>query len=256
MRRKLVAGNWKMNGSVAFAETACEALVAGWPSSGTADVAVFPPFPYLGTVQSRLRHSPIGWGAQNISQFPAGAYTGEVAGAMLQDFGCRYVLVGHSERRSLFAEGDSVVAAKLAAAVELGLVPVLCVGETLAEHESGIGIQVVARQVEAGLSRVDWSQAVEVVLAYEPVWAIGTGRAATPELAQDVHQAIRRTLARLAGPEKAMQIRILYGGSVKPDNAAALFAMPDVDGALVGGASLVVNDFLAICSAVAGDEVK
>jgi triosephosphate isomerase (TIM) len=230
-RSRLVAGNWKMHGSRASIATLLDALLKGNPGS---DCAVCPPFPYLAQVAERLRGTAIVWGAQNVSEHAQGAYTGEVSAAMLAEFGCRYVIVGHSERRQLYGESDAQVAAKYAAASAAGMTPILCVGETLAEREAGQTEAVVARQLKA----VAFEKAV---LAYEPVWAIGTGRNATPEQAQAVHAFLRRKVP--SGTP------ILYGGSVKPQNAAAIFAMPDVDGGLIGGASLVVKDFLDILRA-------
>src|SRR5438132_7349456 len=232
-RTRLVAGNWKMHGSRESIRALLDAIVAGVDGAG-AQCAVCPPFPYLEQVAERLRGTPIAWGAQNVSEHAQGAYTGEVSAAMLAELGCRYVIVGHSERRQLFGETDGQVAAKFGAARAVGLTPILCVGETLAEREAGRTEEVVARQLAA----VKFSEAV---LAYEPVWAIGTGRNATPEQAQAVHAFLRGKLNS--------DVSILYGGSVKAQNAAAIFAMPDVDGGLIGGASLVAEDFLAILHA-------
>ena len=233
-RKRLVAGNWKMHGSRA-ANRALSDAILGEAQKTEVECAVCPPFPYLQQVAEQLRGSRVALGAQNVSEHAQGAYTGEVSAAMLAEFGCRYVIVGHSERRQLFGEGDAQVAAKFAAAQAAGLKPIVCVGETLAEREAGHTEEVVARQLHAVLARASFGDAV---LAYEPVWAIGTGRNATPEQAQAVHAFLRRKLS--AG------VRILYGGSVKPQNAAAIFAMPDVDGGLIGGASLVAEDFVAI----------
>jgi triosephosphate isomerase len=229
-RGRLVAGNWKMHGSRASIAALLDALVDEHPSG----CAVCVPFPYLEQVGQRLRGSSIAWGAQNVSEHGQGAYTGEVSAAMLAEFGCRYVLVGHSERRQLYGETDAQAAAKFAAAMAAGLTPILCVGETLQERDAGKTEDVVARQLGA----VDFKDGV---LAYEPVWAIGTGRNATPEQAQAVHAFLRKKVPA--------QTPILYGGSVKPQNAAAIFAMPDVDGGLIGGASLVAKDFLDIVKA-------
>jgi triosephosphate isomerase len=240
-RTRVVAGNWKMHGSRPANRALLEAILNGLPElhkGGGAQCAVCPPFPYLGEVAERLRGTPVAWGAQNVSEHAQGAYTGEVSAAMLAEFGCRYVIVGHSERRQLYGETDAQVAAKFAAAQAAGLTPILCVGETLAEREAGRTEQVVARQLDAVLSKSKFGAAV---LAYEPVWAIGTGRNATPEQAQAVHAFLRGKL----NPDAS----ILYGGSVKAQNAAAIFAMPDVDGGLIGGASLVAEDFLAILRA-------
>ena len=247
MRRKLVAGNWKMHGGLQQNAALLDALKAA-ESGLRCEVAVFPPFPYLAQVGAILGETGVRWGAQTVSEFDAGAFTGEVAAGMLRDFGCRYVLVGHSERRSLFGEGDAIVAGKFDAALRVGLVPVLCVGETLVERESGLTMGVVARQLDAVVDRVGVAALGKAVVAYEPVWAIGTGVTATPAQAQEVHAAIRARVAA-RDPEVAGGLRILYGGSVKPQNAVELFAQADIDGGLIGGASLVADDFLAICQA-------
>jgi len=248
MRRKLVAGNWKMHGSLADNEVRLKALVAGLSGAQTCDVAVFASMPYLFQCEQLLSASVIEWGAQTVSEFEQGAYTGETSVSMLRDFACRYALVGHSERRALFHETDEQVASKFKAAASAGIVPVLCVGETLEQREAGDTQTVISAQVEAVLNRVGVTEFAKGVIAYEPVWAIGTGRTATPEQAQSVHCAIRAQLND-ASPELAQNMKILYGGSVKPDNAAAIFEQQDVDGALVGGASLQADDFIAICNA-------
>ena len=235
-RTRLVAGNWKMHGSRETIRALLDAIVAVVDAAG-AQCAICPPFPYLAQVAERLRGTAIAWGAQNVAEHVQGAYTGEVSAAMLAEFGCRYVIVGHSERRQLYGETDAQVAAKFAAARKAGLTPILCVGETLAERDAVRTTEVVARQLGAVAFTAG-------VVAYEPVWAIGTGRNATPEQAQEVHAFLRERLPR--------DTPILYGGSVKPQNAAAIFAMPDVDGGLIGGASLVAADFLAILRAAAG----
>lgn len=212
------------------------------------EMAVCPPYPYLGQAQLALQGSPLALGAQSLSEHASGAFTGEVSAAMLLEFGCRYVLVGHSERRALFGETDAVVAAKFAAAQEAGLVPVLCVGETLDERNAGQTASVIARQLSAVLDRVGVNAMASAVVAYEPVWAIGTGVTASPAQAQEVHAAIRAQVAALdAGVAEGL--RILYGGSVKPQNAKELFGQADIDGGLIGGAALVADDFLAICLA-------
>ena len=234
-RSRLVAGNWKMHGSRASIAALLDALVSENPRAGC---AVCPPFPYLQQVAERLRGSAIAWGAQNVSEHAQGAYTGEVSAAMLAEFGCRYVIVGHSERRQLFGERDAQAAAKFAAVRAAGMTPILCVGETLEERDAGKTEAVVERQILAVVEKNSFSNAV---LAYEPIWAIGTGRNATPEQAQAVHAFLRRKVPS--------ETPILYGGSVKPQNAAAIFAMPDVDGGLIGGASLVAKDFLDIVKA-------
>jgi triosephosphate isomerase (TIM) len=239
-RNRLVAGNWKMHGSLAANRKLLDAIVAGAAGLGGVECAVCAPFPYLAQAAECLRGSKVAWGAQNMSEHLEGAYTGEVAVSMLKDFGCRYVIVGHSERRQLFRESDAQVAAKFVAAVTHRLTPILCVGETLEEREAGRTEEVVGRQLDAVVNKGEFAQAV---LAYEPVWAIGTGRTATPEQAQAVHAFLRRKV-----PSETV---ILYGGSVKPQNAPAIFGMPDVDGGLIGGASLVAEDFLAIARAAA-----
>jgi triosephosphate isomerase len=237
-RSRLVAGNWKMHGSRASNRALLDTLAGQLDRKSAVAVAVCPPYPYLEQVSALLAGTSIAWGAQNISEHAQGAYTGEVSAAMVKEFGGRYAIVGHSERRQLFRESDAQVAAKFAAAQAAGLTPILCVGETLEEREAGRTEEVVARQLGAILKSNDFGNAV---LAYEPVWAIGTGRNATPEQAQAVHAFLR---ARLSA-----DVRILYGGSVKASNAATLFAMPDVDGGLIGGASLVAKEFIEIVRA-------
>ena len=246
MRRPLVAGNWKMHGTRASAEALVAAVAAKLPAA--ADVAVLPPFPYLADLIGRHGASRLAFGAQDSSEHGQGAYTGEVSAAMLKDIGCTYVLAGHSERRQYHAESDDLVARKFVAAQGAGLVPILCVGETLAERDGGATESVIARQLEAVVARAGIGAFANAVVAYEPVWAIGTGRTATPEQAGAVHKFVRDKLAALDGTI-AGSLRLLYGGSVKPSNAAELFGQPDVDGGLIGGASLVAEDFLAICVA-------
>ncbi len=248
MRRKLVAGNWKMNGSMGSIRELLQGILGGAAEVAAVELAVFPPFVYLGVVEQQLSNSSIVWGAQNLCDQASGAYTGEVAGAMLNDFHCTYVIVGHSERRTLYGESDQLVACKFAAARKFGLKPILCVGETLEERERGVTEAVVERQLKAVLDLEGISSFANAVIAYEPVWAIGTGRTATSAQAQEVHAFIRAKLAELDS-SLAGQVRILYGGSVKGSNAAELLAMPDIDGGLVGGASLDAKDFLAIAKA-------
>ena len=223
-------------------------VVAGAADLAGMSVAVCVPFPYLAQAQSVLTGTPVVWGAQNLSDKPQGAFTGEVSAAMLNDFGCQYVLVGHSERRSIYGESDEVVAEKFAAALAANLIPVLCVGETLEQRDAGKTIDVVSAQIEAVLKRVGVAAFAKAVVAYEPVWAIGTGRTATAAQAQEVHAAIRAQIAR-ADVNVAAGLQILYGGSMKPGNAVELLGMPDIDGGLIGGAALVAADFLAICRA-------
>jgi triosephosphate isomerase len=248
MRQSLVAGNWKMNGSHESVAELLDGIKAGIGGVANAEVAVCPPFVFIPECRSRLEGTPVAWGGQDVSVHASGAYTGEVAGPMLADFGCRYAIVGHSERRTYHAESDELVAEKFEAACNAGLTPIFCIGETLEEREQGVTEQVVARQLDAVIERMGADGLGKGVIAYEPVWAIGTGRTATPEQAQDVHAFIRGRIADRSA-EVAEGIRILYGGSMKPDNAAELMAKPDIDGGLIGGASLKAQDFLAICKA-------
>ncbi|MBL8248314.1 MAG: triose-phosphate isomerase [Candidatus Competibacter sp.] len=248
MRRKLVAGNWKMNGSTGSIRELLQGILGDAAEVAAVELAVFPPFVYLGAVEQQLSGSAIVWGAQNMCEQASGAYTGEVSGSMLNDFHCAYVIVGHSERRTLYGESDQIVAHKFAAARKAGVKPILCVGETLDERERGVTEAVVGRQLKAVLDLEGIGSFADAVIAYEPVWAIGTGRTATSGQAQEVHAFIRAKLAEL-DPALANKVRILYGGSVKGSNAAELLAMPDIDGGLVGGASLDAKDFLAIAKA-------
>jgi triosephosphate isomerase len=248
MRKPLVAGNWKMNGSKASIKTLLDGLKAGIAGVQAAEVAVCPPFVYLDDVAQQLRGTRIAVGAQNVSNEPSGAFTGEISASMLKDFGCTYVIVGHSERRSFYGDTDLLVAKKFAAARAAGLTPILCVGETLEEREKNITQAVVARQLDAVIELEGAAALGSAVIAYEPVWAIGTGRTATPEQAQEVHAFIRQ---RIAGHDAgvAAKIQILYGGSVKASNAEVLFGQADIDGGLIGGAALNADEFLAICRA-------
>lgn len=247
MRRKLIAGNWKMNGSLAANAVLLEGIKAGLGQS-TCAVAVCVPAPYFAQCRDALGDTAVAWGGQDISMHASGAFTGEVSGAMLADFGCAYVIVGHSERRTYHGENDELVAQKTIVAIRAGLIPIVCVGETLAEREAGKTAEVVCKQLEVVLVALDAEQIGKIVVAYEPVWAIGTGKTATPEMAQEVHALLRQSLvARNVSAAGAVQI--LYGGSMKPDNAKKLLSMPDIDGGLIGGASLKVADFLAIAGA-------
>ena len=240
---RLVAGNWKMNGSLAANRKLLDELVV----QPGMEMAVCVPFPYLAQLQERAPGLVLG--AQDVSEFEAGAYTGEVSAAMLAEFGCRFVIVGHSERRALFGEDDLLVGRKARAALAQRLAPIVCVGETLAERDAGQAMSVIGRQLAAVVEVLGREAMAGVVLAYEPVWAIGSGRSAAVAQVEEVHAGIRGWLR--AQGVSAEGVRILYGGSVKPENAAALFAVPDVDGGLIGGASLVGEDFMAICRAAA-----
>ncbi len=248
MRKPLVAGNWKMNGSLQSVRDLLEGIKSGIASVQNAEVAVCPSYVYLPETEKLLAGSAIGWGGQDLSTESSGAFTGEVAASMLLDFGCKYVIVGHSERRTYHAESDELVAKKYVVAQAAGLVPILCVGETLEEREGGITEAVVARQLDALINLQGIEALKDGVIAYEPVWAIGTGKTASPEQAQEVHAFIRARVAAKSA-EVAEGVRILYGGSMKPDNAKELIGKPDIDGGLIGGASLKAEDFLGICTA-------
>ena len=248
MRRKLIAGNWKMNGSLA-ANAALLAGIKAEVGSPACDVAVCVPAPYFAQCQAELVDTAIVLGAQDLSPHDAGAYTGEVSAAMLLDFGCRYVIVGHSERRAYHGENNALVARKAVQAIKAGLTPIICVGETLAERDAGQTELVVGQQIDTVLAVISTDDLTRIVIAYEPVWAIGTGVTATPRVAQDVHAMLRARLATKHAV-KSGDVPILYGGSMKPDNARELLEMPDIDGGLIGGAALKAVDFLAIIKAV------
>ena len=255
MRKRLIAGNWKMNGSSASNKILLDSILSQANKFSTVDVALFPPAVYLQQVQAALQGSTISWGTQNLSQFMQGAYTGEISAPMLNDFGCKYVLMGHSERRCLYAEIgldtlvlDYIIAEKYAAALEANIIPIVCIGESPEEHDEGKTEEVVARLLDIVIAQNGVKALSQAVLAYEPVWAIGTGKSATPDWAQDVHAFMRERIAK-HDPATAESIQILYGGSVKGDNAAPLFAMPDIDGGLIGGASLDADEFVKICMA-------
>ncbi|MDO9237368.1 MAG: triose-phosphate isomerase [Aquabacterium sp.] len=247
---KLIAGNWKMNASLAANEALLSALASGLPQTLSCDVAVCIPAPYFAQFQALVATTPalaaVALGAQDVSSQPAGAFTGEVSAAMLKDFACRYAIVGHSERRQYHGETDALVAAKAQQALAVGITPIVCVGETLAEREAGQTTEVVKRQL-AAVIQANGHCISEIVLAYEPVWAIGTGKTASPEEAQAVHAVLRAQLAAATG--QASRVKIIYGGSMNAANAATLLAQPDIDGGLIGGASLKAADFLSIVSA-------
>ena len=248
LRKPLVAGNWKMHGSRAEAQRLVERILASGAGSGSSEAVVCPPFVYLADVARLLAGSPVSLGGQDVCAEEPGAHTGEVAASMLADVGCRYVIVGHSERRATYCEDDALVARKFAAAARQGLVPVLCVGETLDEREQDATRAVILRQLDTVLASAGMASFARAVVAYEPVWAIGTGRTASPDQAQAVHALIRGRIAE-KDATIAASLRVLYGGSVKAANAAELFAMPDVDGGLIGGASLKADEFASICAA-------
>ena len=247
-RQPLVAANWKMNGSLASMKPLVDNIISGLKGQHGLEAAICAPYVYLAELNQRLQGSGIATGAQNVSEHESGAYTGEVSTSMLNDFDCHYVIVGHSERRSIYAESDELVADKFCQVQSAAMVPILCLGEQLAEREGGITEEVVARQLDAVVSKAGIDAFKQAVIAYEPVWAIGTGLTATPEQAQEAHAFIRGRLSEL-NAAVANDLRLLYGGSVKPDNAKELFSMADVDGGLIGGASLKAEDFLAICMA-------
>lgn len=250
MRRILIAGNWKMNTDHAAAVELAEGVAKGAGEVENADLLVCPPSIYLESVGKALDSSPVALGAQNMYAQPNGAFTGEISAAMLTDVGAEYVILGHSERRNIMGETDAMVNEKTLAALEAGLVPIVCVGELLEQREAGKTAEVIAEQFAGSLAGLTADQAAKIVIAYEPVWAIGTGKVATPEQAEEVHADLRRLLTESYNGEIADKVRILYGGSVKPSNAAELMANPNVDGALVGGASLKADDFLGIAKAV------
>ncbi|MCB1615164.1 MAG: triose-phosphate isomerase [Pseudomonadales bacterium] len=254
MARSLVVGNWKMNGSGETNRALVDFLVSGLDSikaDGTqgVEVAICPPFVYLSGLAERVAGSGLALGAQNLSHADSGAFTGEVSGHMLKDVGCQYVIVGHSERRHDYAETSELVASKYLQALKCGLQPILCVGETLEQRESGKTLDIIAEQIEAVVSLLNDQTSQMLIIAYEPVWAIGTGRTASPEQAQEVHAFIRNKIATLLGELAARKMKLLYGGSVKSSNAASLFQQADIDGGLVGGASLDGEEFLNICRA-------
>ena len=249
MRRTLVAANWKMNGNKASNEALLEAFKKGF--DGSSDTAIFPPALYIGQVAESLAGSAIAFGVQNAYFEEKGAYTGELALSMVKEFGCQYVLIGHSERRELFGETDELIANKVDATLAAGLIPMLCIGETLEQREAGVTEAVVRAQIDAVLAKVGIAAFNTIVIAYEPVWAIGTGKAASPAQAQEVHAFIRQQLAAVDA-DVAAKTRILYGGSVKAASAEVLFSQPDIDGGLVGGASLIADEFVAICNAAKG----
>lgn len=253
MRRKLVVGNWKMHGDINSNQALLEGIINGVRELNNADYVVCVPNPYLFQARELLKNTNIAWGGQNVNQHEQGAFTGGVAPHMLTDLGCTYVLLGHSERRSLFHETNLTASAKFEAAIKVGLTPVLCVGETLAEHDAGLTEVIVASQMDAVMATLDEQEfalamQLKMVFAYEPVWAIGSGKTASPEHAQTVHHFIRDRIAK-RNTEAATKVRILYGGSLKAKNAEDMFSMPDVDGGLVGGASLEADEFVEICRA-------
>ena len=248
MRQPIIAGNWKMNGSRDSIRELLEGIKAGMAEVGKAEVVVCAPYVYLADVEQQLSGTKVAWGGQNLSTEASGAFTGEISSAMLLDFHCKYVIVGHSERRSYYGEDDALVAKKFAVARAAGLIPILCIGETLEEREKGITEEVVARQTKAVIDAVGVKALADGVIAYEPVWAIGTGKTASPQQAQDVHAYIRKMIAE-HDADVAAKVRIQYGGSMNASNAAELLAMEDIDGGLIGGASLKAPDFLTICKA-------
>ena len=248
MRKPIIAGNWKMNGSRSSIKELLDGIKAGMGDVNSAEVAVCAPYIYLADVSDQLAGSTVAWGGQNLSTEASGAFTGEISADMLLDFGCKYAIVGHSERRTLYGEDDQLVAQKFEVARKAGLTPILCIGETLEERESGVTNEVCSRQVNAVIEISGIEALADAVIAYEPVWAIGTGKTATPEMAQETHAAIRKLIAD-KDVSVAEKVRIQYGGSMNAGNAADLLAMEDIDGGLIGGASLKAEDFLTICKA-------
>ncbi len=256
MRRPLIAGNWKMNLGRAAAVALAEAVVKGAEGWESVDLAVCPPFCYLEAVGRAVAGSKVALGAQNMYFQPEGAYTGEIAASMLRDLGCRYVILGHSERRHILHETDEEVNKKVHAALAAGLLPIVCVGELLAEREAGRTGEVIRRQFAGSLAGLSEEQMRKIVIAYEPVWAIGTGKVATPAQAEEVHLDLRKIIQQRYNEAVAQTVRIQYGGSVKPDNAAELLRQPDIDGALVGGASLKADQFLGIVAGLKENSLK
>jgi triosephosphate isomerase (TIM) len=254
MRKPLIAGNWKMHGSVSQAKALIDGIKQGAPACPQVDILICPAFVHLTLAHHLLEKSNVMLGAQNLYLGAQGAFTGEVSGAMLRDAGCEYVLIGHSERRSHFHDDLPIVAEKFKAALHAGLKPILCVGETRAEREAGQTENIIRTQLQSVIDAAGLISFQQAVIAYEPVWAIGTGLTATPEQAQAVHAFIRQLFAQ-NNVDLAKTLRILYGGSMKPENAASLLAMPDIDGGLIGGASLDANQFLAICAAASLEKV-
>ena len=246
MRKKLVAGNWKMHGGIEFNKSLLSKVITGTLGADKATFTVCVPYPYLSQVSSLLKDTHISWGAQNISRYDKGAFTGEVSAIMLNDFCCHYVIVGHSERRTLYGEDSKTVSYKFKAAQDAGLVPILCIGETLEHREAGLTEQVVSEQLDAVIELLGVDALESAVLAYEPVWAIGTGKTAKPEEAQEIHSFLRDILDN-AQKGLGSLTRILYGGSVNVDNASKIFNEKDIDGGLIGGASLDADDFISIC---------
>lgn len=248
-RKPLVAANWKMNGTLSSVNPLLDDILQELDESDSADVVICPPYVYIPVCAAKLADSRIQWGSQNVSEKSEGAYTGEISCDMLKDFSCRFAIIGHSERRTLYGETNTLIAAKFAQLVENDLIPILCVGELLEERESNRTEAVIEEQLNTVINAVGIHHFSDAVIAYEPVWAIGTGKTASPEQAQEVHAFIR-DIIRQHDERLATTIRILYGGSVKPGNAKELFSMVDVDGGLIGGASLQAGDFISICHAM------
>jgi len=248
MRDLLIAGNWKMNGNSAMVSELVNGIIEGFNNSDSCDLILCPPFPYLNLVSQGIMNSSISLGAQNLSQHTSGPYTGEVSAEMLKDMGCQYVIVGHSERRVLMSENNTIITKKFITAIKNHLKPILCIGESLDERKQGLTASVISKQLNAVLNKIDSNDLKNSIIAYEPVWAIGSGLTATPDEAQDVHSHIRDEINKLS-KKVAENIQILYGGSVNGSNAGNLFSMPDIDGGLIGGASLTALEFLSIAKA-------
>lgn len=249
MRRSLVVGNWKMNGTLATAKALANGIIAGLGSDNKADIAVCVPYVHIPLISEVAKNTKLAFGSQNVADKSSGAFTGEVSAAMLNEFGCKYALVGHSERRSYYGDTNKSVAARFCQAQSQNIIPVLCVGETLEQREQDLTFAVIDSQLDAVIESAGIKAFDSAVIAYEPVWAIGTGKTATDEQAQEVHKYIRNYLA-LKDPTVAENVQILYGGSAKPENAKGLFAMPDIDGGLIGGASLDADSFLKIYNSI------
>ncbi|MGR8979904.1 MAG: triose-phosphate isomerase [Gammaproteobacteria bacterium] len=249
MRRSLVVGNWKMNGTLAGAEALAKGIIAGLGSDNKADIAVCAPYVHIPLISEVVKNTRLALGSQNVADKPSGAFTGEVSAAMLKEFGCQYAIVGHSERRTYYGDNNESVAARFCQAQSQNIIPILCVGETLEQREQDLTFAVIDSQLDAVIEAAGIKAFDSAVIAYEPVWAIGTGKTATDDQAQEVHKYIRNYLA-LKDPAVAEKVQILYGGSAKPENAKGLFAMPDIDGGLIGGASLDADSFLKIYNSI------
>ena len=250
MRKKVIAGNWKMNNDLSESQNLVSGIISGLGNDTTCDVIVCPPFTSLSEVNTLIKNTPVKLGAQNMHYENSGAFTGEISNSMLKSVGCEYVIIGHSERRTIFGENDEIINKKIKKALESGMKVIFCIGESLEQREEGITNEVVKKQIVNGLMNVTSDNLTNIIIAYEPIWAIGTGKTATPEQAQEVHSFIRGQIEEIYSKDSAENLQIQYGGSVKPENAVTLLSQPDIDGALVGGACLKAESFLSIIASV------